>query len=244
MKVQALFVGGWQGISYIYQLEPISKMHTVKNQFVVGIIVLLFAACKTANPSTGKAGADVSAKKNSSLQFIDNVSLHPESHKDKTGASTETPDQPDHYTSPAPASTRAMYKPDIENFSLLQFKYAILIDASVEEMDNEKLLNFIDEWYGARYQYGGSSKDGIDCSAFVFSLVQTVYGISTLPRMAKDQYNACRHIKRSELREGDLVFFHTMGRKKAVTHVGMYLRNNKFIHASISGVIISSLDDG
>jgi cell wall-associated NlpC family hydrolase len=144
-----------------------------------------------------------------------------------------------------PANKTSQYGPAIENYSPLQFKFAILMDAAVEELDNANLLSFMENWYGTRYQYGGSSKDGIDCSAFVCSLMAAVYGVSNLPRMSKDQYESSKHIKRTELQEGDLVFFHTMGKKrKSVTHVGMYLRNNKFIHASISGVMISSLDDG
>ena len=62
--------------------------------------------------------------------------------------------------------------------------------------------------------------------------------------MSKDQYYSTPRISKNHLQEGDLVFFHTNGRKKTVTHVGVYLRNNKFIHASISGVMISDMGDG
>ena len=89
-----------------------------------------------------------------------------------------------------------------------------------------------------------TSRDGIDCSAFAFLLLSSVYGVTSLPRTSKEQYEACRHISRDELQEGDLVFFHTLTGKKhrGVTHVGVYLRNNKFIHASVSGVMISDLE--
>ena len=112
-------------------------------------------------------------------------------------------------------------------------------------MQNERLLEFMDEWYGAKYHYGGNDKEGIDCSAFVSTLISNVYGISSLPRISRDQYNITSRVSRNELQEGDLVFFHTLhGNKKMVTHVGVYLRNNKFIHASVSGVQINDMSSG
>ena len=82
------------------------------------------------------------------------------------------------------------------------------------------------------------------CSAFACSLFAAVYGITGLPRTSKEQYDATRRVNRDDLQEGDLVFFHTLGKHRTVTHVGVYLRNNKFIHASISGVMISDMNDG
>lgn len=64
-----------------------------------------------------------------------------------------------------------------------------------------------------------------------------------LPRTAQEQYDACQHINYEDLKEGDLVFFQS-GRHSGVTHVGFYLTNNKFVHASSSnGVIISDLNE-
>jgi lipoprotein Spr len=62
-----------------------------------------------------------------------------------------------------------------------------------------------------------------------------------LPRTAREQYKASERISRTELKEGDLVFFNTRG---GVSHVGIYLQNNKFIHASVSnGVVVSDMFD-
>jgi lipoprotein Spr len=98
----------------------------------------------------------------------------------------------------------------------------------------------MEEWYSTKYKYGGSSKSGIDCSAFTSNLLSSVYGI-TLPRTAREQYRSSQHIKKAELHEGDLVFFNT---RRGVSHVGVYLANNKFIHASSSnGVMISDLEE-
>ena len=67
-----------------------------------------------------------------------------------------------------------------------------------------------------------------------------VYGFA-VPRTARQQYQASQHIKKNNLKEGDLVFFNTRG---GVSHVGLYLDNDYFVHASSSeGVTISSLND-
>jgi lipoprotein Spr len=211
----------------------------VKNISIFVAFAIFAMSCDSLKPAASKPDKTDAAKSHGSLLFIDNVSLNPEGHKDRTGASLGPNNEP-----PIPTVfSRSTYNPAIEKYPLLKFKYAILMDATVEEMDNERLLSYIDEWYGTRYRYGGIAKDGIDCSAFASSLIAAVYGINNLPRMAKDQYNVSRKVNRNELQEGDLVFFHTMGRRKSVTHVGVYLRNNRFIHASVLGVIISSLDE-
>src|SRR5215218_5931046 len=86
---------------------------------------------------------------------------------------------------------------------------------------------------------GGTTKTRIDCSALMQIFFTALYGVA-LPRTAREQFNLSRKISRTELREGDLVFFNTTG---GISHVGMYLQNNKFIHASSSGVAISDLFD-
>ena len=127
----------------------------------------------------------------------------------------------------------------IENLSMLQFKYAMMMNVDVESLKNISLLGFIDNWFGTRYKLGGTSKRGIDCSALTGALLLAVYGFN-LPRTARQQYDATDHIDKDELHEGDLVFFNTHG---GVSHVGVYLENDYFLHASTHGVTISSLDD-
>jgi cell wall-associated NlpC family hydrolase len=206
--------------------------------FIVAFFLL--ASCSTVRPGASRQGASTTTTSSSgSIQFIDNISVTPSGRQDKSGSSI-TPVTASSESRPARVNPGA----GIENSAALQFKFAILENASVEELDNLKLLSFMDYWYGAPYHYGGMSRDGIDCSAFAFLLLSSVYGVASLPRTSKEQYESSRHIRRDELQEGDLVFFHTLGRRKAVTHVGVYLRNNKFIHASVSGVMISDLGDG
>jgi lipoprotein Spr len=128
----------------------------------------------------------------------------------------------------------------IENSNWLQFKYAIKMKVPVEDLNNIRLLNYIDEWYATRYKYGGESKDGIDCSAFTSGLLEEVFGLE-VPRTCREQFQHTERIKKDELHEGDLVFFNI---HRGISHVGVYLTNNKFVHASTSsGVMISDLGE-
>lgn len=124
----------------------------------------------------------------------------------------------------------------------LQVKYSTLMQVLPDAIRNLPLYKFIDEWYGVPYRYGGNSKVGIDCSAFVQRMFEEVYGLNVV-RTAMDQASMTSLIwNRDYCKEGDLVFFHTRGRK--ISHVGIYLLNNFFVHASSSqGIMISSLDE-
>jgi lipoprotein Spr len=126
----------------------------------------------------------------------------------------------------------------VETASKVQLKYAVLMNTEVESLPNKTLLNAVDEWYGVRYRRGGNTKNGIDCSGFTEAVFLTAYGLQ-LPAVAREQYRICRKISTTELKEGDLVFFNTTG---GVSHVGVYLGNNKFIHATVTrGVMVNDL---
>ncbi|RYE22822.1 MAG: glycoside hydrolase [Sphingobacteriales bacterium] len=124
----------------------------------------------------------------------------------------------------------------------MQLKYSDMLKVPAKAITNVSLYNFIDEWYGVRYRLGGNDKEGIDCSAFVQRLYQSVFGTDVV-RTAFEQFNNCSMVWNTDkLKEGDLVFFRTHG--KRITHVGVYLMNNYFVHASSSrGVAISSLNE-
>lgn len=131
----------------------------------------------------------------------------------------------------------------IEWLNPLAFKYALTLDLPVEELSNEKLLRFMEEWMGVRYRMGGDSKAGIDCSALTRRLLNEVYSL-TVGRIVPDQLKAGIEIPREALQMGDLLFFKISNRRPGPTHVGIYLGNNRFIHASIkNGVIIESLEN-
>lgn len=107
--------------------------------------------------------------------------------------------------------------------------------------DNNALYEAINSWLGVPYKYGGTDRNGIDCSAFVGTIYKQVYGV-TLNRTANDMLRNVTLIAKSKLREGDIVFF--TNRNGKVSHVGIYLKEGLFAHASTSnGVSVSRLDD-
>ncbi|SMB78648.1 spr peptidase. Cysteine peptidase. MEROPS family C40 [Pasteurella testudinis DSM 23072] len=100
-----------------------------------------------------------------------------------------------------------------------------------------KLHEFYNNWQGVRYRMGGTTKKGIDCSAFVLNAFDRAFGM-VMPRSTAEQRHVGKKINKSELEFGDLVFF----RKN--NHIGIYIGNNQFIHASTSqGVTTSSLSE-
>ena len=102
-----------------------------------------------------------------------------------------------------------------------------------------KLYDFVFDWIGKPYRFGGESKRGIDCSAFARELYARVMG-QYLPRNSRQQFKYVKPISKEELQTGDLVFFKIKTRD--ISHVGVYLSDNKFIQSSKSGVNVASLD--
>lgn len=112
----------------------------------------------------------------------------------------------------------------------------------IDNSQKERMLMEIIKYLDTPYQFGGNSKDGIDCSAFT----QTIYSNAlhyVLNRSAREQYQQGLEIgNREELQFGDLVFFNTRRRVRP-GHVGVYIGDNLFAHSSTkNGVIVSSLD--
>lgn len=119
----------------------------------------------------------------------------------------------------------------------------ILLGMDINLEDNHELYLESSKWIGVPYRHGNHSKQGTDCSGLTRSLYKKVYRIE-LPRSVSEQINVCHRIKKNSLQEGDLVFFHNAKSKYIPTHVGIYLKDEKFIHASNSrGVIVSSLNE-
>nr|WP_276902407.1 C40 family peptidase [Pedobacter kyonggii] len=110
---------------------------------------------------------------------------------------------------------------------------------AMANLQSKPLYRFITDWTGVKYRFGGLDKSGIDCSGFAFLLEKEIYGV-TLPRISREQANVVKRKNIDNLKEGDLVFFSFGGND--VDHVGVYLNNGFFVHASTTrGVIVDDL---
>ena len=215
------------------------------NKPALSCIAIIFAcSVQIANAQTSVNTISVTNNDNGESAFtspVDGVSFTP----DGILRTTESGGSKSIKNLPVPVVTKENAKPEVEEHSVietlspLQYKYAMMMNVDVESLKNLSLLGFIDNWFGTRYRYGGTSRRGIDCSALTGALLLAVYGFN-MPRTAREQYDETEHISKDELKEGDLVFFNTRG---GVSHVGVYLENDYFVQASLHGVTISSLDD-
>lgn len=103
----------------------------------------------------------------------------------------------------------------------------------------DRLRSAAEKWEGTPHEWGGSSPRGADCSGLVQSVFAEEFRLS-VPRTTEQQARVGREVSRSSLQPGDLVFFRPAGKKR---HVGIYLSDGDFLHASSSdGVRVSPLD--
>lgn len=111
----------------------------------------------------------------------------------------------------------------------------------IEQQLQPKLQGFYQQWHGVPYRFGGQSKAGIDCSGLTQLIYQQVLQQS-LPRTTAQQQDVGDEVDIDELFVGDLIFFKTGWGKR---HVGVYMGDGRFLHASTSkGVIISQFNQG
>lgn len=210
----------------------------MKNSVIAMVSLLLLSSCTALKQAglTGHKPAPQPATQTSSneLKFL-TIDMPVE----KPNASHIGSSATNHKEEPVRSYSGYTYSsgtPTVESASALQLKYSLLLNTEVEEVRNTRLFEFIDDWYGTRYCMGGTTKNCIDCSAFVQTFFAALYSVP-VPRTARDQYRATTRISTTELREGDLLFFNTRG---GISHVGIYLQNNKFVHASTSGGVMIS----
>ena len=138
-------------------------------------------------------------------------------------------------TTPPPAKA-----PD-EQESLAKEYFSQIMGVALSTTSNVKLFQFVYDWVGTPYHFGGDSKKGIDCSGFTKELYGKVFNL-TIKRNSRDIFSMVSPVRKDELQEGDLVFFKIHSR--SISHVGIYLGGGKFAHASNRGVAINSLSDG
>lgn len=114
------------------------------------------------------------------------------------------------------------------------------VDMSNLEQVRKQLLGQLSEWKGVPYRFGGMTKQGVDCSGFVYLAFVNEFDIR-LPRTTSHQVTQGVIVDKEDLVPGDLVFFNTSYKDR---HVGIYVGDDQFIHASSSrGVMMSSLEN-
>src|SRR5690554_1091360 len=119
--------------------------------------------------------------------------------------------------------------------------FSQIMGVAATSTTNSKMYQFIYDWIGTPYRLGGNSKKGIDCSAFAAELYEQVFNTS-IGSNSRNIYSNVDKVSKSNLQPGDFVFFKI--RSKNISHVGVYIGDNKFAHASSSrGVMVSDLDD-
>ena len=225
------------------------------NQILPAIALIFFlSSCSTFKPlnfTSNRQVTSVATPTTSQTKFIDEITVTAHTTIDKTEVSSGPKEsfstrglnivETQVMAEAAINLTEAVSVTNnlIESASAVQLKYAVLLNTEVESLPNKTLLESVDSWYGVRYRTGGNGKTGIDCSGFTVAVFAAAYGIS-LPRVSREQYRISRKISTTELKEGDLLFFNTRG--SGISHVGIYLGNNKFIHATVSkGVMVNDL---
>ncbi|MBR1474096.1 MAG: C40 family peptidase [Muribaculaceae bacterium] len=118
------------------------------------------------------------------------------------------------------------------------------LDIKLTRHDNRKLYDELRQWLGTPYKYAACDRQkGTDCSGMVMMVYKSVFDIKLERNSAKIYEKNCRHVNKEKLREADLVFFNN-GKSGRITHVGIYLKDGYFVHASSSrGVIVSHLTE-
>lgn len=135
--------------------------------------------------------------------------------------------------------TAAVDKADDQE-SLAKDYMSQIMGVALNATSNVKLFQFVYDWIGTPYRFAGSSRKGIDCSAFTKELYKKVFDLD-IKRNSRDIFSMVSPVAKDDLKEGDLVFFRIHSR--SISHVGIYLGDGRFAHASSKGVAVSNIND-
>jgi lipoprotein Spr len=205
--------------------------------YIIAVLgLLMLSGCKTLVKLTSKDQSSLRGQAGSSSSmprgFLDNLAVLPGEVRVDGVVKTAPP--------AAPASATAS---TYDAALILPNKYANLLGVAPTELTNMQLLLQMEKWFGTQYCFGGSTDSCIDCSSFTQVILRDVYNVK-IPRNSQQQFDASTKIEPENLKEGDLVFFNTVSASMIITHVGVFVCNNKFVHASTSkGVTINDLSE-
>ncbi|MBE0572179.1 MAG: C40 family peptidase [Ignavibacteriaceae bacterium] len=191
--------------------------------------LLIISACSASNTVRfGKKSADEESKKSTVRFTSEDDSMIVDLNLDLKDPDNLPSEEPDIDVSSLLAANQNNANIDVPGFDYTTLR--------------EKMLMEVIKYLGTPYKYGGNTKAGMDCSAFTQILYRDVFNVS-LERSARLQYNQGKVLSSDdELKFGDLVFFNTRKRVKP-GHVGIYIGDNLFAHASTKkGVTITALD--
>lgn len=200
----------------------------IKKIFLIPATVLLFSACSHNNQV---ANEQISKKDTLNTKQI--ILTYDEYKKQYDAKNQKVINKP--FNTNSYLLTK-QYENVLSNNKTTQEKESILVSQVPKK--TQVFNDFYSEWKNVKYKMGGSSKSGIDCSAFTQKIYKEKFDI-TIPRTTVTQVNVGTEVKKSELIPGDLVFFKT---SKTDKHVGVYVGDNKFLHASIKGIQYTSMD--
>ena len=199
----------------------------IKKTFILLPTILLLTAC---NSSKNIQLEENNKIKNSSLS-ASNLSYNDYKSSYEAEENNKLKNRP-----------HSKYEPTI---SKKDYDKLVLDDTEKVESLNSRILtkkqafvDFYNDWKNVKYKMGGTSRTGIDCSAFTQKAFKEKFGIE-LPRTTLTQVNVGVEVKKSDLKMGDLVFFKT---SKVNKHVGIYMGNGDFLHSSIKGIQFTKLD--
>lgn len=112
---------------------------------------------------------------------------------------------------------------------------------NISAPDVKHLLKEAESWLGVPYKYGGNDREGVDCSGMVVQVFLSAWDVK-LPRTCIKQSEYCLALDKGDIMPGDLVFFATGKDPNIISHVGILIDNDRFIHSSSTkGVVVSNL---
>lgn len=141
-----------------------------------------------------------------------------------------------------PVATNSKTKDEVSDPDNLASQFfSQVMGVAISATSNTKMYQFIYDWLGTPYRLGGTSEKGIDCSAFAYKLYDKTFN-TIIGNNSRNIFSMVNPVNKEDLKEGDLVFFKI--HSSSISHVGVYIGDHKFAHASSSkGVMISNLEE-